>query len=251
MSEITLPVTLNNQTLAVTKVASALPRLQLGDLLQATVLSNKGGKAELQLPQGTLTARTDLPLRAGEQLKLTVAQTQPQVTLSISKPATPPAELLSQKVYPKQQPLSQAIQNLGQLMQSQTSGKGSQIAIQQLLQQLPTLTQLFNPKNLKGQVEKSGNFMENNLLNNRGEGLKGDLKMQLLQMKAKLMGQPDQQTEKCTEPGPRRRHSNSTSARERQQGDRSAQLAAGNTVYGGGQTTRACAEISSAARVGG
>ena len=194
MSEITLPITLAAQGITVTKgVAAALPRRQVGDQFQATVLFNRNGNTQLQLPQGTMSARTDLPLRAGEQLKLTVAQLQPQVTLSISKSASAPLDALSQKTYPRQQPLQQSIQNLGQLMQSQTTGKGSQVAIQQLLQQLPTIVQLFNPTNIKNQISKSGSFMENNLLNNRGAELKGDLKMQLLQLKAKLMNQPAEQ----------------------------------------------------------
>ncbi len=187
------PVTATSQTLAVTNQTGSLPRLQLGDQLQATVLFSRGGKAELQLPQGTLSAKTDLPLRSGEQLKLTVAQLQPQITLTISKPATSPTDALGQKIYPKQLPLPQALQNLGQLMQSQTTGSGGQMAIQQILQQLPTITQLFNPKVVKQQIGKSGTFMENNLLHNRTESLKGDLKMQLLQLKAKLLNQPGQQ----------------------------------------------------------
>lgn len=193
MNITTPPIAATGQTLAVTKLTATLPRLQVGDQLQATVLFSRGGKTELQLPQGTLSARTELPLRGGEQLKLTVAQLQPQVTLTISKPATTPADALGQKIYPKQLPLPQALQNLGQIMQSQTTGGGGQIAIQQILQQLPTITQLFNPQAIKEQIGKSGTFMENNLLHNRATSLKGDLKMQLLQLKAKLFNQPGQQ----------------------------------------------------------
>lgn len=193
MSEITLPSTQATTAVTLSKeVAAALPRLQLGQLLQATVLSAQGGKAELQLPQGTLTAHTQVPLKAGEQLKLTVAQLQPQVTLTLDKPASPPLDQLGQKVYPKQLPLQEALQNMAQLAQSATSGKGAQVAVQQLIQQLPTLMQLFNPKEVKAQIGRSGTFMENHLLQ-QPAALKGDLKQQLLQMKAQLSNQPAEQ----------------------------------------------------------
>ncbi len=164
--------------------------------MTATVVQNQNGKIDLQLPQGaTVSARTELPLQTGQQLRLTVTQLQPQVTLSIQKPAPPPAELLSQRATPQQQPLQQALQNLTQMLQSPTTPKMSQQAIQQLLQNLPTLVQLIDPKQLKTQISKSGTFMENNLVNNRGGELKGDLKMQLLQMKSRILNQPDQQNQ--------------------------------------------------------
>ncbi len=194
MSQITLPTTTANQAvLSVAKAQAALPQLKIGDQLMATVMGNQGGKVQLQTPHGTLSARSDLPLQNGQQLKLTVAQLQPQVTLSIQKPAAPPTEALGQRVAPQQQPLQQALQNLSQLLQNPATPKSGQEAIQRLLQQLPILTQLFDPKNIKDQISKSGNFMENHLLNNKSGALKGDLKSQLLSMKTQLLNQPDQQ----------------------------------------------------------
>ncbi|HIJ22501.1 MAG: hypothetical protein HON68_01070 [Gammaproteobacteria bacterium] len=193
MSQITIQPPISTQALQNSSIATPLARLKVGDQLHATVMNLQNGKAELRLSEGIVSARTQVPLQTGEQLKLTVAQLQPQLTLSLSKPPPPALEAANQRLIPKQQPLQQALQNLTQLLQNSATGKGGQEAIQRVLQQLPTLMQLFNPKELKQQISKSGSFMENRLLNNRSTAPSGDLKMLLLQAKAQIMNQAENQ----------------------------------------------------------
>ena len=191
MSQITLQPTLPSQLLTQNGAGASLARLKIGDQLHATVVSQQNGKAELRLPEGTVSARTQVPLQTGQQLRLTVAQLQPQVTLSLSRPPLPTADAMSQKLLPSQQPLQQALQKLSQLLQGSTGGKVGQEAIQRLLLQLPTLVQLFDPKVIKQQVINSATSMENRLLNGRSAPPGGDLKMLLLQAKVQLLQQPD------------------------------------------------------------
>ncbi|MBT3347860.1 MAG: flagellar hook-length control protein FliK [Thiotrichales bacterium] len=182
-----------------TGTGSTLPKLQVGQTISATVISVQSGLVKLQTSNILLTAKTTIPLQKGEQLQLTVTQLQPKVTLSLSnpnslttKPATISIEQIAQKIYPKQQPLQQILQSLGQISQLNSSNRSTILAIQQLFQNIPTLMQLFNPSTLKQRTIKSGSFMENNLLNSRTDKLSGDLKGQLLQLRAKLFSQQPQ-----------------------------------------------------------
>lgn len=62
----------------------ALPRVAVGETLEAHVLQILSpGKYLLALKNATLTASSDLPLKAGEKLQVRVAATGPQILLSI------------------------------------------------------------------------------------------------------------------------------------------------------------------------
>ncbi len=181
-----------NQTLLVSGSTTATPRLQLGQQIHATVLSTRNGDAELQTSAGTVNAKTAIPLRIGEQLTLTVSQLQPTLTLSLKPPTPPRIEAIAQRLYPKQQPLQQLLQNLSTLLHGSNTSKSSQDAIRQLLQQLPTLLQLTHPKTVKKQIAQSGSFLENHLLKGKPPPA-GDLKQQLLLLREKILNSPGEE----------------------------------------------------------
>jgi hypothetical protein len=73
---------------ALTGKTEALPRVAVGETLEAHVLQMLSpGKYLLALKNATLTASSDLPLQAGEKLQVRVAATGPQILLSILDPA--------------------------------------------------------------------------------------------------------------------------------------------------------------------
>ena len=181
------------QAVLVNSAAAKGMALQVGQQLQATVLSNQNGQLQLQTPQGILNSHTHLPLPPGQSLTLTVTQLEPKITLSVLPPATPPVDGFLQRIAPQQHSLQQMLHSLSQQLQNNTVTTNAKGAIEQLFQQLPTLLQLFNPKMVEQKIGQSGAFLENHLLNKKSTLLKGDLKQQLLQIRERLLNQPNQE----------------------------------------------------------
>lgn len=188
----TLPLS-GAQTVLLNSAAVKSMALQIGQQLQATVLSNQNGQLQLKTPQGVLNSHTQLPLPPGQSLTLTVTQLEPKITLSLLPPATPPVDGFLQRIAPQQQSLQQMLHSLSQQLQNSNVTTNAKGPIEQLFQQLPTLLQLFNPKMVEQKIGQSGAFLESHLLSKKSTLLKGDLKQQLLQIRERLLNQPNQQ----------------------------------------------------------
>ncbi len=181
------------QTVLLTGHNQQTTTLKVGQQLQATVLSNQNGQMQFQVPQGILNSRTQLPFSAGQSLTLTVTQLEPKVTLSIQPPTAVPIDAFLQRIAPRQHSLQQMLQSLSLQLQNNVQAQAAKNPVEQLFQQLPSLLQLFNPKVIEQRIAQSGAFLESHLLNKKSALLKGDLKQQLLQLRERLLKQPQQE----------------------------------------------------------
>lgn len=170
----------------------ASPLLRLGAELQALVRRGSEGQLLLELEDGQLLApRSSVPLRAGEQLQLRVAQVQPTTVLQIlaTQQADPPLQASLRALLSSAGSRSGLVASLAQLLDHAASSD-SPAALRPLLTALAAHAlqpeQLADAKQLTAALRESGLFLERRLLSEPQIPPEQDLKAQLLRLAARL-----------------------------------------------------------------
>ena len=146
------------------------------------------GKAALRIGQYLVEARTPIPLKEGESIKVLVKSLGDPPLLSILTP-TSTAGLAANKLkaFIAQQ---QSLLNLIKISQELIADKNTPIKIKQLISdlinKLPTTDQVIDAKQLKQLIQSSGIFLESKILNLPGPNIQQDLKALLLRIKSYL-----------------------------------------------------------------
>ncbi len=157
-----------------------MPSWQLGQLLQARVMSAHAGRIELDVAGQRLTADTPLALQPGQILTLKVSALEPQPTLTVQGQTG----LIAQAYEAIRVRMVQQ-QGLDALLPALKSTSPAAIEVAelaaQLLQNLPTPAQLGQPDGLTQAIQSAGLFWEAALLM-QGKAGPRDLKAGLLQL---------------------------------------------------------------------
>lgn len=186
-------------TLSATRVMTA--QWQVGQLLQATVLSNPGaGLYVLRIGQGTVEARTTLQLGPGQALTLEVSQAgaQPVLKLVPAQVSDTLARAL-RTALPRQQPLAPLLREFAAAAQTPAAElpAAATRAVRHLLTQLTSLTQLLRPEGLQRAILNSGLYLEAKLAHAAATGTppqtQEDFKANLLRLAAALSASPPAQ----------------------------------------------------------
>lgn len=164
-------------------------RLQTGELLHAQVLTRLSETlVELKLGQRQVKAQTELPLQVGQKLKLEVVQGGEKPVLKLQ--AETASQLLVQnnmkQVLPRQGSLTTLLANLLQLNQATSNQdhlpKQVVTDTKQLINQLPSKSDIQNGAAIKQAIEDSGILHESRLLKADAAATKRDLKAHLLKL---------------------------------------------------------------------
>lgn len=194
------PAQLANNTQAITLSSSKvrLESLAVGQEVVAKVISTSpNGDVTLAINNAIVNAKTALALTEGQLLQLLVAQTGKQITLQLPQNVIQAAlsQQLLRESLPKQQPLSQIVQLVQQVIkqadQLNLPPKVSQ-ALQDFVQRLPTAQQLSDPKSLQQAIKESGLFLEKSItqeLQGKGNVASNDLKVLLSQLRNSLVSE--------------------------------------------------------------
>ena len=186
----------------------------LGQILDASVIGRESKNSiRLQVAGAEVRAATNLPLAVGAKLKLEVTQLKPMITLRpvVSTPPPEQAKIraaLSESL-PKQRPLAPTLDTLATTVAVQKSPTRVahtptqatppavspermlpttlRHAIEQVLETIPTVKQLSDPKELLSAIKRSGVFAEQLThipTASKAETPKPDMKWQLLELRA-------------------------------------------------------------------
>jgi Flagellar hook-length control protein FliK len=168
--------------------------LQVGQLLQATVLENQAGKILLALNHRQLSAEASLPFKPGRVLTLEVRSLGEQPVLKViaalqeSATATAVRTLL-----PRYGPTTPLLASLVPLAQAPAGALPAAIseAARALLRQFPDSTVLSSAQGVKAAIEQSGSFLERHLVQADGSpsaspATDGDFKANLLRLLSRL-----------------------------------------------------------------
>ncbi|BBP45567.1 hypothetical protein THMIRHAS_09400 [Thiosulfatimonas sediminis] len=189
---LTITGNLNPSQLTSELSKNLLANLKTGQVINADIQQIKDNQVALKVGQNTLLASTKESNIPTGPVQLTVKQTQPTLVLSITARQTTPLEQQQQVLnnalrqhLSNQIPLGQGAQQFTQLLNQLPSSL--QAPLIALLDNLRKPLNLESGKSLKLQLENSGLFMENKLLQsantNLTNSLQNDLKAQLLQFK--------------------------------------------------------------------
>jgi hypothetical protein len=163
-----------------------LNSLKPGQLLKATALSdNINGSVRLQIGVTKLIAQTQLAIKTGQQLTLSVekAGELPELKLVTGRSLAEIQNTMLKSILPRQQPLTQLFQRFAELLSSPASRElpeSLRQSIGQITQQLLTSARPELIQRLREGVSNSGLFSERSLLEGRPQA--GDLKISLLQL---------------------------------------------------------------------
>ncbi len=176
----------------------APPPWQVGQLLQANVVENSAGRILLALGHRQLSAESSLPFKAGEVLTLEVrtlgARPVLKVIAALQESATAQA---IRNLLPRYGASTPLLANLPRLVQTPTAGvpPALQASVAALLRVLPDRQTVSQPRGLRAAIERSGSFLEQNLLLNpaqtpRPAVIESDFKAALLRLQALLRALP-------------------------------------------------------------
>lgn len=199
-----------NASIANNLLSNVSQNFQLGQLIHATVQSVQGnGLINIQIGSVNLTAKTQgISLQPGQSIQLQVTQVGKTITLNILQTTTPnvSASLLNNAIrstIPLQQSLSFAFGNLNLINKPATLNSPIPLpqsvidVSRQLIQSLPSISQVSHGKGLQTALLTSGVFFETNLAANQSTDQRGlsqlfsqDLKANLLQLKHTLQQTP-------------------------------------------------------------
>lgn len=184
-------------TLSATRALTA--NWQVGQLLQATVLSNPAaGSYVLRIGQANVEAQTTLKLTPGQKLTLEVTQTgsQPVLKLVPAQVNDTLARAL-RTALPRQQPLAPLLQDFtaAALKPAPQLPAEAVRAVRHLMTQMANVTQVFRAEGLQRAVMNSGVYLEAKLAHSALTGAapqtQEDFKANLLRLAAAL-SRPDQ-----------------------------------------------------------
>ncbi len=184
------------QLLTVASNHAQLSGLAVGQQLSGTVLTvAQQGTVTLQLNQATFTARTTLPLIAGQSLALVVEKIGPEIRLRILDQQLHPSNLVQaiRQQLPKQGSIIELLTNLHRIAR-QSGGTRLPGSITQLARHVvDSLTQIsgsLSGESVKQAILNSGHFLEQRLLrllsdSHRG-ALERDFKAGLVRLRTAL-----------------------------------------------------------------
>jgi len=163
---------------------------KVGQVLNATAETgaNALSKAILRIGQHLVEARTPIPLKEGDSIKLLVKSLGETPLLSIQTPASTPNIAANKlRAFIAQQ---QSLLSLFKISQELLTNKHTPIKIKQLISELidklPTTEQVTNTKQLKQFIQSSGIFLESKISNQPSPNIQQDLKAQLLKISSYL-----------------------------------------------------------------
>jgi hypothetical protein len=179
------------------KVDNLLQNLRTGQILHAKTLSaTRNGTLQVQIGQTVLTAQSNISIPTGTKLILSVSQGGELPQLNIL-PTITPKQLLQQaaiNTLPQQQPLQPLLQNLAALLASGNPlPPPFKALVTNFIKSILTSSDLGTNQNLKEAINRSGPFLEAQLVN--GKAPKQDLKatlIKLVQMLKPLLEQSGQ-----------------------------------------------------------
>jgi len=174
------------------------PPLQVGQLLQATVVENNAGKILLAISHRQLSAESSLPFKPGQVLTLEVRSLGDQPVFKViaalqeSATATAIRQLLPR--YGATTPLLASLPRLAQAPAGTLPPALSEVA-RTLLRQLPDRIALSSARGLKTAIEHSGTFLEHQLAGSGdaeipSSALTSDFKANLLRLLVQLRNLP-------------------------------------------------------------
>lgn len=173
-------------------------KLVQGQQYTATVLNaDVDGKALLRILGEKVLVETGMPLKQGQRLTVEVTSKNNGVQLEVKLSPTP-AEVQAQflkLVLPKQQPLSNLLNNLNEYLlnmpPAQTASPKQaqlqqqlQLLVREIISQIPTTSDLKEPQKLQQVLQNSGVFLESKLA--RNQVLSSDLKSNLVKIAQQL-----------------------------------------------------------------
>lgn len=174
------------------------PPLQVGQLLQATVLENRAGTLLLALGHRQLSAASSQPFKPGEVLTLEVRSLGEQpvmrviAALQVSATAAAVRQLL-----PRYGATTPLLASLSRLAQAPADSLPPALAgaVRALLRQLPERAALSTAQGVKTAIERSGSFLEQQLVRAdhstpRPPALDSDFKANLLRLLGELRKLP-------------------------------------------------------------
>ncbi len=176
--------------------AQAPAPLQVGQLLQASVVENSAGRILLALGHRQLSAESSLPFKTGEVLTLEVrslgARPVLKVIASLQESASAQAIRNLLPRYGASTPLLASLPRLTQAAAG-TLPAPLQASVAALLRALPDRETVSQPRGLRAAIERSGSFLEQNLLLSAAQTprpvtLENDFKAALLRLQALLRG---------------------------------------------------------------
>src|SRR5690606_22868890 len=166
----------------------SLPPLRLGAELQAVVRRSSEGRLLLELASGhLLSPRSRVPLRAGDQLQLRVAQLQPVTVLQILSTRRPeqPLQAGLRALLGSDGSRTNLAAGLSQLLDlAATAPPPLRALLAAVAAQVRRPEQLADPRELAAALRDSGLFLEARLLGQPQERPEQDFKAQLLRLLA-------------------------------------------------------------------
>lgn len=145
------------------------PPLQVGQLLQATVLENQAGKVLLSLGHRQLSADSSLPFKPGQVLSLEVRSLgEPPVLKVLAALQASTAGITAVAVrtlLPRYGATTPLLANLPRLAQAPAGSLPPALdgAVRALLRNLPDRAALSTAQGVKSAIERSGSFLEHQL----------------------------------------------------------------------------------------
>jgi hypothetical protein len=177
----------------------APPPLQVGQLLQATVLENSAGKLLLSVGHRQLSSETSLPFRPGEVLNLEVRSLGEQpvfkVLAALQASATGTTTAAVRTLLPRYGPTTPLLASLARLDQAPPGSLPPPLAaaVRAVLRELPDRASLSTAQGVKNAIERSGAFLEHRLAsagNTPAPVLDSDFKANLLRLLVQLRELP-------------------------------------------------------------
>ncbi len=181
---------------------TAPPPLQVGQLLQATVVENTAGKLLLALSHRQLSAESSLPFKPGQVLTLEVRSLGEQPVLrviaALQESATASAIRTLLPRYGASTPLLASVAQLAQAPAGSLPPALNAV-IRTLVRELPDRSQLSSAEGVKNAIGRSGSFLEQNLVQASSRlptpaVLAGDFKAALLRLQGLLRELPAENT---------------------------------------------------------
>jgi len=177
----------------------APPTLQVGQLLQATVLENSAGKLLLSVGHRQLSSETSLPFKPGQVLSLEVRSLGEQPVLKVlaalQASAASATAAAVRTLLPRYGPSTPLLASLARLDQAPPGSLPAPLAaaVRAVLRELPDRALLSTAQGVKNAVERSGTFLEHRLAsagNTPAPVLDSDFKANLLRLLVQLRELP-------------------------------------------------------------
>lgn len=145
--------------LTLSSSTAAVRAWQVGQVLEATVLSSQTGRATLRIGSAEVQASTAMPLVPGQRLQLQVTRAGAQPVLRILPPESDNDLIAAalRTVLPRHGPMAPLFAALAALGQAAAGSTNA------LYTQAPTREQLADPQQLRQALQNSGTFLESRL----------------------------------------------------------------------------------------